>query len=110
MSRARRNDSSPVQLFPFLAVLMSVMGALILLLLAFNQQAARQAIAAAVERLVQKSSDEERSLEQRKNDLEITVASLRSQITERQSRELHVEQQLVDADARVHTDLTRIQA
>jgi len=36
MSRVRRPSSSPVQLFPFLAVLVSALGALVLLLIRRN--------------------------------------------------------------------------
>ncbi len=98
MSRARRAASSPVQLFPFLAVLMSVMGALILLLLAINRQAAEQAIAAAVSLLVKQTDVEEESLARRRQELDGRVSALRGQLAKSQDAERAVEKHIVHAD------------
>lgn len=48
MARARTQDGNSVSLFPFLAVLMCAMGALILLLLVITRRVRQQAIARAV--------------------------------------------------------------
>ena len=69
MSRTRRSSSSPVSLFPFLAVLVSTLGALILLLLAINRRAAQQAIAKAAESALAQISAEEQWLNQRRRQL-----------------------------------------
>jgi hypothetical protein len=110
MSRKRRKSSSPVQLFPFLAVLVSTMGALILLLLAFNRQATEQAIAAAVGLLAQRTNDEEASLAQRRQDLLADLASLRDRLADARRDEQHVDRALVEADGRRRADQSRADA
>ena len=76
MSRKRRDASSPVQLFPFLAVLVSAMGALVLLLLSINRQATLQAIAKSVAELMQRTSSEEESLARNRQALQREIDAL----------------------------------
>jgi hypothetical protein len=80
MSRSRRGHSSTLQLFPFLAVLVSALGALVLLLLAINRQVALQASAAARQALIDQTSEEETLLADRQRELELQIRSLRTRI------------------------------
>lgn len=110
MSRARRAPSSPVQLFPFLAVLVSTMGALVLLLLAINRQVSLQAIAAAIGLLAKQTSAEEETLASRHQQLEQEVAAIRGQLRRAQSEQTTVEQQLIASDRRIRSDAARTES
>jgi hypothetical protein len=91
MSRARRHSSSPVQLFPFLAVLVSALGALVLLLIAVNRHVSIQARAEALQILERQTSAEEAQLAGNSRELEQGVAALRTQIDR-----THIERQTVE--------------
>jgi hypothetical protein len=86
MSRARRAHSSPVQLFPFLAVLVSALGALVLLLIAINRQVALQAVAAAARALAEQTNGVEDSLNRQRGELEHDIGALRREIGDTRSR------------------------
>jgi hypothetical protein len=104
MSRPRRARSSPVQLFPFLAVLVSTIGALVLLLLAINRQTTLQAIARAVGLLAQQTSSEEEALARRGDELERQVAALREQLRRVDEEQKGVDTRLFSSDRKARQD------
>jgi len=107
MSRPRRTASAPVSLFPFLAVLVSTMGALVLLLLAINRQVSLQAIAAAVSLVMKQVSAEEESLTLRRSELDQDVSGVQNKLSSVQAEHVAVEQKLIAADKQVRSDAAR---
>ena len=85
MRRERKAKSAPVQLFPFLAVLVSTMGALVLLLLVINRQAVHQAIAQAVGAFLDHAGRQEQSLLDRRAELDVELARLQQQLLEQEA-------------------------
>jgi hypothetical protein len=110
MSRPRRAPSSPVQLFPFLAVLVSAIGALVLLLLAINRQATMQAIARAVGLLAQQTSSEEEAMALRSHELESQVIALRERILQLGNQQKGIEESLVATDRKAHQHAARAES
>ena len=108
MSRTRRKSSSPVSLFPFLAVLVSTMGALILLLVAINRRVAMQAVAKAAESVLAQTSAEEQWLNHRRRQLAEEVAVLERDLALVGGDQQRVEEQarLAAQRARSHADQT----
>src|SRR5262245_7845376 len=110
MSRARRSHSSTLQLFPFLAVLVSALGALVLLLLAINRQVSLQSSVAAAQALIEQTTVEENALVVRRRDLERDIVSLRTQLNRAQTDQLAVDQSLIAGDQQVRTDTAQNRA
>jgi hypothetical protein len=99
-----------VQLFPFLAVLVSAIGALVLLLLAINRQATMQAIARAVGLLAQQTSSEEEAMTLRSDELESQVITLRDQLRRLGDQQKGVDESLVATDRKVYRDAARAES
>jgi hypothetical protein len=106
----RRSSSSPVTLFPFLAVLVSTMGALVLLLLSISRQVSAQNLAAALAQVLDRVRGDERALTSRRDVLTAQIASIEQRLraTERESRS--VDQALVRRDQQTRSDQARLQA
>ncbi len=106
----RRSSSSPVTLFPFLAVLVSTMGALVLLLLSISRQVSAQNLASALAQVLDRVRGDERALTSRRDVLTAQIASIEQRLraTERESRS--VDQALVRRDQQTRSDQARLQA
>jgi hypothetical protein len=92
MSRTRRHAASPIQLFPFLAVLVSALGALVLLLVAVNRQVTIQAAVAARQALLQQTKEGEAALTGNRIALQRELTSLKAQI-----RAVHDQQRVLES-------------
>jgi hypothetical protein len=110
MSRARRSHSSTLQLFPFLAVLVSALGALVLLLLAINRQVSMQARAAAAQALIEQTTSEEIALADQQKELEHYLGALHTQVDSARADLRTVDQSLIAVDQQVRTDAVHSQA
>lgn len=106
MSHGRRHESSPVQLFPFLAVLVSALGALVLLLLTIQHRLTLQLRAQAVQTLLDQVSEEEIALVERKGELEREVGSLHAGISRVRGQDSALDHELVKQDRQVQLELS----
>jgi len=88
-SPQRRQTGASIALFPFLAVLVCTMGALIVMLMVTTRQAKCQAVAAAAQKAVQ----EEANLQQQQEDVRWRIEQLKAsrQATEAQQAELRLQ-------------------
>jgi hypothetical protein len=106
----RRSSSSPVTLFPFLAVLISTMGALILLLLSISRQVSEQNLAAALAHVLDRVRADEESLASRRAALASEIAGIDQRLAATQSDGKSIEQALLRRDQQARSDQARLQA
>lgn len=100
MRRKRAGRGQPISLFPFLAVLVSTMGALVLLLLIIGRLAGEQVTAAAQSSWSSAVIAQRQTLERRRADLTDQLAKLRGQLQPLQHEELQGELDRADAAVR----------
>jgi hypothetical protein len=110
MSRARRAPSSPVSLFPFLAVLVSTIGALILLLLAINRQTTLRAVHALLDSIARHADSELEQFDETRNRLTQELATARDKLTALVVEERTIDERLRGTDEQIRQRVDRITA